>query len=93
MGNKGWKTMEWENKEHTPLFLQKASNCSSLSSRGDGSGKKGVWNISMRTPKKEKNNKGINNKQHSQKNRFAEVLPSCSSQIKCQLTLTAFDAN
>lgn len=50
---------DWEDKEHTPLFLQKASNCSSLSSMGDGSGKKGVWNISMRTPKKEINNKGI----------------------------------
>lgn len=62
MGNEGWDSMDWENKEHTPLFLQKASNCSSLSSRGDGSGKKGVWNISMRTPKKEGNNKGMNNK-------------------------------
>lgn len=46
-------------KEHTPPFLQKASNCSSASSRADGSGKKGVWNISMRTPRKERNNKGI----------------------------------
>lgn len=60
MGNKGWNSTDGENKEHTPLFMQKASNCPSLSSRGDGSGKKGVWNISMRTPKKEKNNKLIN---------------------------------